>query len=255
MRGMMRLAIMGVPGAQGAGAPATYDEAMQSYVTASQLPRWYRFNEPSGTTLVNHGSGGTALNGTVTSATIAQAGQLGAAEAYLFDGLNDYVSCAGGASNDLDTFTHMWLYKPLSLNQNGRVWGLGTSATRLFSSNAVNYRPGFQRDFATTNAFVVLDSGGFTLEQWVLLFVVHDMSGDRKARMYHATTSAGVALTATAGQASAGAITGVANGAYIIGARGVPDQFAHAEIDEHGLFSVALSTDQMNALAAFIFAA
>jgi len=250
----LRLATLGVP-VGGGGESAPFETTMQDDVAASQLVRWYRFNEPSGTTLINYGSGGTALNGAVTSATIAQAGQLGAAEAYLFDGLNDYVSCPGGASSNLDTFTQMWLFKPLSNNQYGRIMSWGTANSAVYNTNATNYRPRLLREFATTS--ILLDypsSGGITLEQWVLMFFTHDMAGDRKARMYLATTTT-VSLVATSSSASAGAITDFSASGYFIGARGVPDALLHAAIDEHGLFSVALSTDQMNAIAAYVFAA
>lgn len=76
-----------------AGGGVAYDEYVQALVNAGAAVAWYRFNEVSGTTLVNHGSAGNALNGTLTADNAAlvrpKDGQIGTGEAWDFTVANN----------------------------------------------------------------------------------------------------------------------------------------------------------------------
>ena len=75
----------------------SYAEYMTSLVNAGTAELWYRFNENSGD-LINHGSAGSAFNGTVAACTQGEEGALGTGEAYLFDGATSVISVPNPAS-------------------------------------------------------------------------------------------------------------------------------------------------------------
>ncbi len=230
-----------------------YTSIMQPYVDAGVLPRWYQFNEPSGTTLINYGSGGAALNGVITGATVAQTGQRGAVNAYLFDGNSDYVTTPGHVSTAGLTFTQMFLIKAITNIRYGRWWGVGTAsdAARSSGTGTIN-APSLFRDLTGTD----IDMSSSTdqgLGVWQAVFFVHDEAGDRKCRIYGDKTGAGVLLLGTSGSASSGTMVQAGGGHELFGCREVPDNYANILLDEYGFFTSALTTLQMSAITLSMF--
>lgn len=221
---------------------------LQQFIDAGQLRRWYRFNEVSGN-LINYGNF-VGVDGTVTSAAQGEVGKLGAREAYLFDGINDWVSCPAGVDNNDTTFTMMWLLKNSNHVLSTRLWGFGNTGIQLYCSSVPLNRLSLVWIFSGDN--ISLPIPNILPGEWTLIFITYNESTDRIARGYIATDSSGVSLVGTS-PPTTGIIADASAIIYTIGARGVPDLFYNALIDEHAKFNTTLSVVQMNAIASIIF--
>jgi Concanavalin A-like lectin/glucanases superfamily len=226
-----------------------------SYATyiASLAPiEWLRFNEPSGTTVVNYGSL-TNANATFTpgSGAVAQTGQLGAVEAYDFDGAASLATITYNAALDgLTAFTFAALVKADSAGE-GNVgtiytWGNNnTTATLRFVGASRAFF--FAHRYATTSMQTVTTTALAT-GQWYWVFGTYDQSGDRFGRIY--ISSGGTAVEAAysgapAPIASVGTVT--VNGvAPIVGNLALASNSWDGLIDEVMWFNRVLTQTEMN---------
>lgn len=193
------------------GASITYD----AYVASLAPLLWYKFNEPSGTTVTNYGSLGSAVNGTFTpgSGAVAQTGQLGASEAYDWDGTASLVTVAYNAGMDsLTTFTVAALIRADGAGEGtvGTIytWGnLNTTASLRFvgASRALIFIHRYNTTVMQTVTSTALSTG-----QWYWVFAEYDEGGDRRGDIY--LSSGGVAVEASYASQQASVGTVVTNG-------------------------------------------
>lgn len=106
------------------------------YYTKSLNPvAYYPMNETSGTTAFNRDSGSEGtLDGTITGATVGQAGQIG--KAYDFDGVNNVVTTTANAAFNTVDFSVFMLIYPGTL----RIQGIfdksdSTNSWRIFMND------------------------------------------------------------------------------------------------------------------------
>lgn len=151
---------------------------------------WWSMQATSGTNEANRGSGGAALDMTITSATLGQVGKLGANEAALCDGANTrYQTANNAALASLTTWEWVFLVNPSSAGETGfgtfACWGDGNIDTEpLFDFNAgLTSLSCYLYNTALTQ-FRTDTSAGLSASAWVLLFVAFANGGDRKAHFY-----------------------------------------------------------------------
>lgn len=235
-------------GASGTAPEVTYETLMQSLAWIM----WRRYNETSGTTTVNHGSAGAALNGVWTpgAGALGQTGHLGLSEAYNFDGADSVdVVPNTAAHNALAASTRYWLFKPDSAGEGALgsfyIWGfLGTNGGLVFNGSLDSISG--QKDLATTNA-VSTTTNGFAAGAWAMLFETYDHAGDKKIRYYKYPIGGPLAeLTYSVQTAGVGNVVAVAGTeAYYVGNRFSSDLGFDGLIDEHAVRSGVLTTAQM----------
>lgn len=176
-----------VPGITGFLDPDVYNYA-QSLAPLLDL----RFTERTGTTAINYGTVGTALNGTIGGTTsLGQTGKLGANEAYLYDGLTSFVSVPNHASiNALTQFTYVYLINPSSAGEINlgtfSCWGNAGSvpvgASLLFNGGVTSL---FARVLNSVDTqFSTTTTTGISTSLWSMVFWQYDDSGDRKSHLF-----------------------------------------------------------------------
>jgi hypothetical protein len=188
------------------GAP-TLDE----YITDTIAPMlYYKFDEASGD-LINYGSetGDDDADGVVSGATQAQTGQLGAGEAYSFDGVDDIITVANANIPNVKALTtQRWavLCNPAALGEGnlGSLLVYGTSGAvahflRLQSSSRLDAQISCQTSVAVATAAAneIADCIG----AWCWLFMDYN-DATKRARLWKGlsgTLSALSLVTDTAG--------------------------------------------------------
>lgn len=165
-----------------------------SYVTATIAPvGWWSMRATSGTNEPNRGTGGAALDMTITSATLGQVGKLGANEAALCDGANTrYQTPNNAALAALTTWEWVFLVNPSSAGEgnNGTFfyWGSGAGGDpflRYSSSATVLRLTVWAASNVDTLTMTALANGA-----WQLLFAAYDNAGDRKGHLYKGVSGA-----------------------------------------------------------------
>ncbi len=182
------------------GAPVWGGGNLHSYLLSLAPTLYCKFNEATGN-IVNYGSdGGT---GTVTGCTQAQAGQLGAGEAYLFDGVDDIVTFANAAvptTKALTTQRWCFLVNASGLGESNAgsffVWNGGAyPQLRFLSSNRMNAV--LPTDGTSPTVTSNINQVTF-LGSWALVFMDYDNADalglGRKIRLLVATAAAATTL-------------------------------------------------------------
>lgn len=226
------------------------------YITSLSPVMWYRMNETSGTTVVNSGSIGSAVNGawTAGAGALGQNGYFNNVNAYDFDALASRVVIPSNSGiQNLTTFTIVALIKPDGLGEGGAgtIFYIGNSASaggfRFATSNTLS----FSVDTDATDAAALTNNPAtaLTLGNWALLFGTYDDTGDRLPRIYRSV--GGVATQYGYFSQTAGTGTKVQPNGATIG------NFADVRtwdglIDEIIVFNSVLSQVQMNQISSII---
>lgn len=159
----------------------TYLEYMQSLVSASVLKYWWRFNETSGN-LVNHGSGGSAHNGTLSAVTQGQTGLLGPNDAYLFDGASSRITV--GTPDAETKLLGLWLVNPTTAGEGnkGRLWD-GNNRLMFMAYESATQLSG-QLYLSGANAPKVVTATAPTNTAWAWQFAYGDLAGVNQIKMW-----------------------------------------------------------------------
>lgn len=181
-------------------------EDYAAFVASLDPVLWYRKRETSGSVVVNDGSLGNAQDGTNVNATIAQTGQLGANEAYAYNGSDSIVTIASGSYSNFTAWTWAVL-----VNRTNK--GEGSSGSFVHYGNRGNDRFGFssvgansvegRRSFSGANAVSIAPSA-FMLGtgEWMWFFYTFS-TADNTIRIYRgsggAVTQPGAYISQTAG--------------------------------------------------------
>ncbi len=189
---------------------------LHSYLMSLAPTLYLRFNEATGN-IVNYGSDGVNGSGTVSGCTQEQAGQLGAGEAYLYDGVDDSVSFANAAvpaTKALTTQRWVFLVNASSLGEGSAgklaVYGNGTGGINLYFSANNALFCGYDTD--GTDAVVLTNNNQVDfLNTWALVFVDIDPANQlglgARIRILRATAaSATTLLTLSANIAASGTL-------------------------------------------------
>lgn len=174
---------LGNPG----GAGVTY----AAYVASLAPAVWYKFNETSGTTVINYGSLGSG-NGTWTPGVgaVGQTDSMGTNEAYDFDGADSKVTGPTSTTiNNAAAFSVAIKVKADTSGEatNGYLWSdNGGNRVLLISSGAASpYRLSFGVWCTTMQALAVTAVASGVIQSddmWV--FGTYDNVGDRTPHIY-----------------------------------------------------------------------
>lgn len=158
---------------------------------------WYKFNEPSGTTVINYGSLGSG-NGTFTPGVgaVAQTDSMGVQEAYDFDGADSKVTGPTSTSiNNATAFSVALKVKADTSGEatNGYLWSdNGGNRVLLITSGASSpYRLSFGVWCTTMQALAVTAVASGVIQSddmWV--FGTYDNAGDRTPHIYFGNAGA-----------------------------------------------------------------
>lgn len=187
-------------------------QKFDSYVTSTIAPvGWWSMKATSGTNEANRGSGGAALDMTITSATLGQTGKFGANEASLLDGANSrYQTANNAALAALATWEYVFLVNPTNAGEGGTgtfaSWGNGgannTDTIGQFNGSIANVYARVYNNAAT--GFLTNATYNFPTGAWSLLFVAYADGGDRKCHLYSGVSGVAAELTYSAQPALTG---------------------------------------------------
>lgn len=221
------------------------------FVRALNPVLWLRQRETVGTTAANSGSGGAALNGTISGATLGQAGLLGPADAFLFDGSSGAVRIINPtALYSLPAYTYACLMKASSAGENNRGtlgnWS-GQDNQLLRFGDSLNAL--FAQVIASGGNATAVTTTGLAADTWAWLFHTYDDAGDRKIHLLKGGV-AGVSEFAYASQVAASGTLTANNGDIYLGNRSSGDRTHNGLIDEQLLFNRVLSLSEMQRMVA-----
>lgn len=169
--------------------PVTWSSYAQSLAPVG----WWSMRATSGTNEANRGSGGSALDMTITSATLGQTGKLGTNEAALMDGANSrYQTPNNAALAALTTFEYVFLVNPSSAGEGsaGRLltWGQASFEPLLGFNGALTSLAA--RVSTAVASFDTITTTGLSASTWALVFWAYDNAGDRKSHIYKGVAGA-----------------------------------------------------------------
>lgn len=212
---------------------------------------WLKFNETSGTTIVNYGSIGAACNAAWTAdvGALGQTGQLGANQAYDFDGANSIAQITNNAGiNGLANFTYLFLAKADTVGEGtaGTLynWGSGNSHELRFNP------PGkliAHVDYDVTDA-AQQTNADIPLTTWLWFGSRHN-STTKKTKLYMTAPGATIVSEPYGGADTTGAnsvVTQVAD--LFIGNRSGQNRTWDGLIDEFLIFGYELTDAQHQAI-------
>lgn len=210
---------------------------------------WGRLRETSGTNAVNYGSLGALGDGTWTpgAGAVGQTGQLGANEAYLWDGATSKIAIpARTGYNNLATYTWGLLCKPAAQSH---LMTASLGAGRYLRMNSASFPLQFVNTSSATPVTSTTANGFLALNVWQYFFVTFDNAGDRKARIYKYVAGALTEATYVTQDAMTGTIVSPADALWI-GATTAGTFLFNGPIDEYFICPSVLSTVQMAQLGA-----
>lgn len=224
------------------------------YINSLSPVFWYRFNEISGTNLVNYGSVGSAVNGTLTigAGALNQTGRLGASNAYFFDGADTQIAIPSHTSiQNLVTFTIFGLVYANGLGENnsGSIYQIGGVSQGGFRYGGPSGTWLFDVDTDATNAQGIASSGQVPLSVWNSMFGTYNDIGDRIPRIYRGVS--GVANELIYGNSTAGTGNRVTPTGATIGNFSSVRSW-NGLIDEVVVFNSILTQTQMNTITSIV---
>jgi len=230
------------------GGGQTPLQRYEAAITALNPVLWYKFNETSGTTVINYGSLGATGNGVWTPGVgaLGQTGRLGANHAYSFDALDSMVRVTYDASfGALTDFTVMALVKAATTGEgtNAAIYSMsfGLQTLRL---NAGKLRAAC--DYNTVDALGDV-TANFPLTTWNLPTQAHFGSTTKKSIVYQPAPGATVAAEALSTD-TAGSTTFVPGGVGVdlfIGNREGQTRTFDGLVDEFYWFPSTLTLAQI----------
>jgi len=161
----------------------------KQYVSSLRPYLWYQFNELSGTTVVNYGSGGSGFNGTFTPGlgAVGQIGQFGLNSAYSYDGLDTRINTPNSANYaNVSAFTVIALVNPTNSGESnlGAIYCFGNTNNRSLYSGASNLFS-MRKITSGTNPQVITNAGQVpTNGVWQLVICKYNDLTDRKCHIY-----------------------------------------------------------------------
>ena len=217
------------PFGSGGGASNPYED----YVNALAPEYWRRYRETSGTVGLNSGSLGGTTTWTPGAGALGQIGQLGANEAYDFDGAlsKDSFPITPTMANAVE-FGVAILNFPDTLGETttGILYCYGDlgGAFMLRYSGAAGTLVG-RVDYATDA--ITLTSTALPLGAWSWIFANYSESGDRKLHLYRGVAGVVTEFAYTTNTASVGAFSPPAV-PFVVGAQANQSQTWDGKIDE-----------------------
>lgn len=213
---------------------------------------WYRMQQTSGTNEPNAGSGGSGLDLTITTTTLAQTGKLGANDAYLFDGANSRLQAASAAAiGALTKWEYVFLVNPASVGEgnNGSFfwWANSASFPRLQFAGAISSISLTQVN-TTPTSFTAATTTGLSAGVWQLVFAAYDDGGDRKSHIYKGVSGA-VNEFAYSAQPALTGTNATPSGAFNLFNRSLQDLTFDGLADEVLIFNGNLTPAQRTQLA------
>jgi hypothetical protein len=225
---------------------ADYDELM----TLIAPLVWIRMRETSGNTAVNSGSLGTDANATISgTTTLGQTGQIGANDAFLYDGLNSRTRVPAVAGwTGLTAFTLGFLVNPATAGESsqGYLGALQQAGGTDILHVAFNTSLNAMRCRVTNDAagvFTTTASVGIPAATWSWVFVTYDDGGDRTPRIYKSSAGALVEIAADGASGVSGTLA--ARGTFDIGNNNATTRTFSGLIDEAFMVSGILTTGRM----------
>lgn len=219
--------------------------AYEPLVTSLAPVLRYRFNETSGTTVINYGSLGAAQNGTWTpgAGLIGQGGQRGSNEAYAFDGAASLVTVPNGsyAVFPAATYAHLVLATNGGEGNNGTFWMHGNGNNRFLHASATALSA---RKITSGTNPLSNTTTGLTFGAWHYIFATYDDAGDRKWHIYKFISGVLTEFAYSTQTAGTGTISAEANN-LIIGNAAAANTTWNGSIDDWQLYNYLLTSQQM----------
>lgn len=215
-----------------------------SYIASLAPVLWLRLRETSGTNAANSGSLGAAADGTWTpgAGAVGQTGQLGANEAYDFDGAaSDILIPDATAINNVAVVTYATLFKADGAGENN-IGMFYSSSTRQFRINSSSF-PVRMFISGTANANSVTNNSFISTGAYHWIFATFDNTGDRKVRLYKGISGAVTEATYTTQDAMTGPIVNTAT--HHVGNNAAANGTFDGLIDESLIFDRVLTTAEM----------
>jgi hypothetical protein len=206
---------------------------------------WLRNRETSGTNAANSGSAGATLDGTIGgTTTLGQTGQLGANEAFDFDGATSLITVANNAalaaltSREICFLCNMQTKGESSV---GTFFNWGDSLTNRLLNVATDTLQ-MQIDLATTDATTTLANSSINifLNKWAYLFFSYDDT-TKLISAYYGLNGVVTEFSYASQVTGVGGITAIAQN-LIIGNRQSVDRTFDGLIDEVLYFGRTLTS-------------
>lgn len=158
------------------------------FVSSLKPYLWYKFNETSGTSVINYGTSGSGFNGTFTPGlgSVNNIGQFGLSSAYSFDGLDTKIAVSNNPAYANSTKqTVIALINPTNSGEgtNGAIYCFSNGNNRwLYASSTLFFG---RRVTGSTNAQTTTNSGQVPINgEWQLAIFKYNDTTDRKVKLY-----------------------------------------------------------------------
>jgi hypothetical protein len=211
---------------------------------------WIRMRETSGNTAANAGNLGADANATISgTTTLGQTGQIGANEAFLYDGINSRVRVPAVAGwTGLTAFTLGFLVNPATAGESsqgylGALQQAGGTDILHVAFNGALTAMRCRITNAAAGVFTTTASVGIPASTWSWVFVTYDDAGDRTPRIYKSSAGALVEIAADGASPVSGTLS--ARGTFDIGNNNGTTRTFSGLIDEAFMVSGLLSTGRM----------
>lgn len=226
---------------------------LEAYLSALSPVAWWRMRETSGTTAANSGSAGSSPDGTISGTTaLGQTGQLGANEAFDFDGATSKITISSSAPVcDLTTWTWAFLINPASAGESnaGALFRLETSGTQTHYFTIVDAARTLRAHIAGVSSSVdAVTTTALALATWQWVFMTFDWDGDKKPHIYLGVGGSAFEASYTTPPGALSSAVNTATKNINIGNRASPINTFDGLIDEVMVFSHVLGIEQMQAI-------
>lgn len=159
----------------------TFADMLQQKVDASEVPVDFHFDEGSGTTIINYGSSGATLNGTLDSGDAGNSWS--DPSGLLYAAVDDTVVIIpnNAAIDDITTWERVFVVTLNGAGEASEGWfmGYGTNSLKNIKFNGAFANLDIQIRYSTTDARMRTTGSGYTTSKTVM-FVWYDEANDRK---------------------------------------------------------------------------